>query len=99
MIHILKKFVHFQKHTSEYIILFQKIELQPYKYAGYKQLIKTIRLETSDDQLFSKSTMLLTAATELAYHTVKCSALNAEELNRENGFVVRVYVTICLPMW
>lgn len=32
--------------------------------------------------------MLLTAATELAYHTVNCSALNAEELNRENGFVV-----------
>lgn len=32
--------------------------------------------------------MLLTAATELAYHTVNCSALNAEELNRENGFAV-----------
>ncbi len=45
-------------------------------------------METSDEQLFSKSTMLLTAATELAYHTVNCSALNAEELNRENGFIV-----------
>lgn len=51
-------------------------------------MIKTIKLETSDEQLFSKSAMLLTAATELAYHTVNCSALNAEELNRENGFVV-----------
>ncbi|CAH0774017.1 unnamed protein product [Bemisia tabaci] len=61
-------------------------ELQPYKYAGYKQLIKTIRLETADVQLFSKSTMILTAASELAYHTVNCSALNAEELNREHGF-------------
>ncbi|XP_065200940.1 dnaJ homolog subfamily C member 13 isoform X2 [Planococcus citri] len=70
-------------------ILFHRYsaELQPYKYAGYKQLIKTIRLETSDEQLFSKSAMLLTAATELAYHTVKCSALNAEELNREYGFI------------
>lgn len=66
------------------------VDLQPYKYAGYKQLIKTIVLETDDDQLFSKSTMLLTAATELAYHTVNCSALNAEELNRENGFQVLI---------
>lgn len=32
--------------------------------------------------------MLLVAASELAYHTVNCSALNAEELNREQGFVV-----------
>lgn len=32
--------------------------------------------------------MLLAAASELAYHTVNCSALNAEELNREQGFVV-----------
>lgn len=71
-------------------ILFERYskDLKPYKYAGYKQLIKTIKLETSDDQLFSKSTMLLTAATELAYHTVNSSALNAEELNRENGFAV-----------
>lgn len=68
--------------------MFTCTDLQPYKYAGYKQLIKTIKLETSDDQLFSKTAMLLTAATELAYHTVNCSALNAEELNREHGFQV-----------
>lgn len=62
--------------------------LQPYKYAGYSQLIKTIRIETADEQLFSKNAPLLTAACELAYHTVQCSALNAEELRRENGLEV-----------
>lgn len=64
------------------------IDLGPYKYAGYKQLVKTIRLEASDEQLFSKGNMLLAAASELTYHTVNCSALNAEELNREQGFIV-----------
>ncbi|KAL5285788.1 DNAJC13 family protein [Megaselia abdita] len=68
-------------------ILFDRYatELRPYKYAGYPQLIKTIRLETKDDQLFSKQVPLLTAASELCYHTVHCSALNAEELRREEG--------------
>lgn len=42
-------------------------------------------METKDDQLFSKDIPLLTAASELCYHTVHCSALNAEELRRENG--------------
>lgn len=42
-------------------------------------------METQDDQLFSKEVPLLTAASELCYHTVYCSALNAEELRRENG--------------
>ena len=51
-------------------------------------LIKTIKMETNDDQLFSKSAPLLSAATELAYHTVNCSALNAEELRREHGIQV-----------
>lgn len=60
-------------------------ELRPYKYAGYPQLIKTIKLETKDDQLFSKPVPLLSAASELCYHTVNCSALNAEELRREEG--------------
>ncbi|XP_078519994.1 dnaJ homolog subfamily C member 13 isoform X1 [Lissotriton helveticus] len=64
-----------------------KEDLQPYKYAGYPMLIKTITMETSDDQLFSKLS-LLPAATELAFHTVNCSALNAEELRRENGIEV-----------
>lgn len=65
-----------------------KDELQPYKYAGYPQLIKTIKLETDDEQLFSKSAPLLAAASELAYHTVHCSALNAEELRREGGLEI-----------
>ncbi|XP_056376625.1 dnaJ homolog subfamily C member 13 isoform X2 [Hyla sarda] len=64
-----------------------KEDLQPYKYAGYPMLIRTIIMETSDDQLFSKLS-LLPAATELAFHTVNCSALNAEELRRENGIEV-----------
>lgn len=63
-------------------------ELQPYKYAGYPQLIKTIQMETKDEQLFSKKAPLLCAASELAYYTVHCSALNAEELRRENGLEV-----------
>ncbi len=56
--------------------------LRPYKYAGYPMLIKTIRMETADEKLFSKSAPLLAAASECAYHTVRCSALNAEELRR-----------------
>lgn len=74
-------------------ILFHRYseELQPYKYAGYSQLIKTIKMETADDQLFSKNAPLLASASELAYHTVHCSALNAEELRRENGLEVCFY--------
>jgi DnaJ family protein C protein 13 len=45
-------------------------------------LVKTIRMETDDDKLFSKSAPLLAAASECAFYTVKCSALNAEELTR-----------------
>lgn len=45
-------------------------------------------METSDDLLFSKESPLLPAAAELAFHTVNCSALNAEELRRENGLEV-----------
>lgn len=63
-------------------------ELHPYKYAGYPMLIKTIQLETDDEKLFSKSAPLLAAAAECAYYTVKCSALNAEEMRRENGLEV-----------
>lgn len=63
-------------------------ELEPYKYAGYPMLIKTITMETEDEQLFSKTSPLLPASTELAFHTVSCSALNAEELRRENGIEV-----------
>ena len=59
--------------------------LQPYKYAGYPMLIKTIKLETEDSGLFSKSAPLLAAAAECCYQTVRCSALNAEELRREHG--------------
>lgn len=46
--------------------------------------------------MFSKGNMLLAAASELTYHTVKCSALNAEELNRENGFIVSEICILCV---
>lgn len=52
-------------------------------------------METSDDLLFSKESPLLPAATELAFHTVNCSALNAEELRRENGIEV-IWNDICI---
>lgn len=42
-------------------------------------------METEDEQLFSKDVPLLQAAAELCYHTVHCSALNAEELRRSEG--------------
>ena len=54
-------------------------------------LIKTIRMETNDETLFSKSAPLLVASSDLCYHTVNCSALNAEELRREKGIEVCVY--------
>ncbi|KAK4337430.1 hypothetical protein RND71_043541 [Anisodus tanguticus] len=68
-------------------ILFKQCtdHLQPYKYAGYPMLVSTLKLETKDDQLFSKQYPLLAYACETAYHTIKCSALNAEELRREGG--------------
>lgn len=68
-------------------ILFSRYKdvLEPYKYSGYPMLIKSIEMETQDDGLFSKPISLLTAAAELCYHTVNCSALNAEELRREKG--------------
>lgn len=56
-------------------------------------LIKTITMETDDEQLFSKTSPLLPAAAELAFHTVNCSALNAEELRRESGIEVRTWST------
>lgn len=72
------------------IILFKRYSeiLMPYKYAGYSMLIKTIQMETQDDQLFSKTDQLLTNSTELAYQTIRCSALNSEELRREQGIEV-----------
>uniref|UniRef100_A0A3B4AIL1 Uncharacterized protein n=1 Tax=Periophthalmus magnuspinnatus TaxID=409849 RepID=A0A3B4AIL1_9GOBI len=74
--------------TQSILFNHHKQELEPYKYAGYPMLIKTIKMETDDEQLFSKTSPLLPAAAELAFHTVNCSALNAEELRRENGIEI-----------
>ncbi len=50
-------------------------------------LLVTIQRETTNEALFSASgsAALLASACELAFHTVKCSVLNAEELRREGG--------------
>ena len=50
-------------HIQMYIVC--TVVLRPYKYAGYPMLIKTIQLETGDDDLFSKSAPILTAASEV----------------------------------
>ena len=70
------------------VSLYSSLVLEPYKYAGYPMLIKTIRMETTDSSLFLKKTPLLPAASELAFHTINCSALNVEELRRESGIEV-----------
>lgn len=74
-------------------------ELHPYKYAGYPMLVKTLRMETEDEGLFSKQHPLLAHACETAYHTVKCSALNAEELRREGGLeILRDALSRCVSV-
>lgn len=62
--------------------------LHPYKYSGYPMLIQTIKGEIEDERLFSKPDPLLAYACETAYHTLRCSSKNAEELRRENGLEV-----------
>lgn len=71
-------------------ILFSRYgkELHQYKYAGYPMLLKTLKLEIDDQYLFSKSNPLLAHACKTVYHSVKCSALNAEELRREEGLEI-----------
>ncbi|KAH6928943.1 hypothetical protein HPB50_021773 [Hyalomma asiaticum] len=60
-------------------------ELEPYKYAGYGLLLRLMESELDDPQLRSKATPLLGVATETAWHTLRCSPLNVEELRREGG--------------
>ncbi|CAB3251111.1 unnamed protein product [Arctia plantaginis] len=84
-------------------ILFQRYSevLAPYKYAGYPQLLSTARLEAEAEQLFAArdAAPLLPAACELAHATVRCSALNAEELRREGGLqVLHEAMSRCVPV-
>ncbi|XP_049876765.1 dnaJ homolog subfamily C member 13 [Pectinophora gossypiella] len=84
-------------------ILFHRYSdvLAPYKYAGYPQLLRTARLEAEAEQLFAESDApaLLPAACELAHATVRCSALNAEELRREGGLqVLHEAMSRCVPV-
>lgn len=66
------------------------IELEPYRYSGYPLLIATIENELKDQSPFSKNEdeNLLLPSVQLAHNTISCSALNAEELRRENGIQV-----------
>uniref|UniRef100_A0A8R1HPJ1 J domain-containing protein n=1 Tax=Caenorhabditis japonica TaxID=281687 RepID=A0A8R1HPJ1_CAEJA len=75
-------------------------ELSEYKYAGYSQLIKTIDLEAKDEALFIKGGGdLLSAAIELSNYTLISSALNAEQLRRDNGLEALVTAfDRCVPM-
>lgn len=68
-------------------ILFSRhgADLEPYKYAGYGLLLRLMEAELDDPQLRSKATPLLGVATETAWHTLRCSPLNVEELRREGG--------------
>lgn len=58
------------------------------KYTGYPKLIETIKKEVDDERLFSKPDPLLAYACETAYHTLRCSPKNAQELRQENGLEV-----------
>ena len=53
---------------------------------------QTIQLESEDSSLFSKTAPLLAAASECAYHTVRCSALNAEELRYNKSISVLYFM-------
>ncbi len=61
-------------------------------------LIKTIERETGADDLFSKAAPILTASSEVAYHTMNVSALNSEELCRENGIPVSIITMVTVAM-
>jgi len=66
-------------------------ELSPYKYAGYLQLVETIRAETERPDLFARPPALLDAAARLCLRTIQCSPLNAEQLGREGGLLVGAF--------
>ncbi|KAK6027855.1 DnaJ domain protein [Ostertagia ostertagi] len=75
-------------------------ELSAYKYAGYGQLIRTIDLEAKNSSLFQEGGgALLSAAVELANHTLMSSALNAEQLRREQGLeALQIAFDRCVPV-
>ncbi|PIO57219.1 hypothetical protein TELCIR_21377, partial [Teladorsagia circumcincta] len=74
--------------------------LSAYKYAGYGQLIRTIDLEAKNSSLFQEGGgALLSAAVELANHTLMSSALNAEQLRREQGLeALQIAFDRCVPV-
>ncbi|KAK6044682.1 hypothetical protein COOONC_17813, partial [Cooperia oncophora] len=74
--------------------------LSAYKYAGYGQLIRTIDLEAKNASLFQEGGgALLSAAVELANHTLMSSALNAEQLRREQGLeALQIAFDRCVPV-
>ncbi|KIH65507.1 DnaJ domain protein [Ancylostoma duodenale] len=75
-------------------------ELSEYKYAGYGQLIRTIDLEANNSSLFQEGGgALLSSAVELANYTLMSSALNAEQLRREQGLeALQTAFDRCVPV-
>lgn len=75
-------------------------ELSAYKYAGYGQLIRTIEFEAKNSSLFQEGGGgLLSAAVELSNYTLISSALNAEQLRREQGLeVLETAFDRCVPV-
>lgn len=60
-----------------------KTELAPYKYAGYRLLLQSLKI--NELHSLSKNTHILIHASHLAYLTCLCCALNARELTRVKG--------------
>ncbi|VDM52100.1 unnamed protein product, partial [Angiostrongylus costaricensis] len=75
-------------------------ELSAYKYAGYGQLVRTIEYEAKNSSLFQEGGgALLSAAVELSNYTLMSSALNAEQLRREQGLeVLETAFDRCVPV-
>lgn len=74
--------------TQSILFARHNVELYQYKYAGYPMLLQTLQLEHNDQYLFSKTNPLLGHACKVVYYSIKCSALNAEELRREQGLQI-----------
>ncbi|ETN81937.1 DnaJ domain protein [Necator americanus] len=90
----------FEKINTAYELLSSDAELSEYKYAGYGQLIRTIDLEAKNSSLFQEGGgALLRAAVELANYTLMSSALNAEQLRREQGLeALQTAFDRCVPV-
>lgn len=63
-------------------------ELSTFKYAGFRSLLQLIEKEMESAMVFHDEPLLIAAAVELCYSTVKNVPLNADELQEEGGIVL-----------